>query len=117
MERYIAKLEHLALETIKKLPTIDYEELILMIEQRECVLNKMRKTPITLEDKRKYGSRIQKLGILEHEIVNRMGELKQEAADFIQKVKESERQKKSYEQMEYGKDMYLKQSVFFDTKK
>ncbi|MCF2944120.1 hypothetical protein [Paenibacillus tarimensis] len=92
---------------MEQLDTAPYEEFTELVVLRDNVLQELQQKPDMSEDEKHM---LRQIGEFDSVILNRMLELKEEAAQAIQKLSKTRVQKKAYQ------DSYTPGSFFFDRK-
>jgi len=111
-DRIVLALEQLTQGLIERLKEAAYEELAALVEEREKLIDQIRQSPPSAEQKANYQARIQRILSLDPIIMQRMTELKKEAADQLAKFNNAKMQRDMY-----GAAPDYNPSLFFDSRK
>lgn len=111
MDSRIRELEQLTADALSRLPEMDYEALEQWILQRETIVQQLIQGPISEADKLRYGARVRAVMDQDRRIVQRMHELKDEAAGHLGKFGAARKQRGGYEHLAHA------DAHFFDAKK
>lgn len=113
MDKLIIELEELTQRGLLELDSMEYEQVIVFMEQRTLIVDELQGQIPSIRDRILYRGRIQ--AILSHDqaFLLRMNELKQEATLQLTKLDKSRIQRNAYD-MDSAYDVV---SVLFDKKK
>ncbi|MDP5275891.1 flagellar protein FliT [Chengkuizengella axinellae] len=111
MDSLIPQLESLTKQTYDQLKSITYKELEQFVNKRESIINQMKNSGITDEQKQLFQQTIVNITRYDKEILMKMKQLKDEASQELNKIQSGRKQKSAYQ------NAYTADSVFFDKKK
>ncbi|OXM14123.1 hypothetical protein [Paenibacillus herberti] len=89
------QLKHETVQLVQRLENCDYEELIHLLERRDQVLEELNQLRLPLVESQKVT--LKEIGIYDSAILNRMNQLMEEASIGLQRLNESQHQKRAYE--------------------
>ncbi|WP_042170059.1 hypothetical protein [Paenibacillus gorillae] len=111
MLKELTELYDTTLLMVERIDEIEPDQLLMLLDLRSDVIMKLELQPvISIAEK----ERLTEIGKFDSLITGRMNDLKEEASQALEKIKQTQIQKKVYEQA-YD-NAYVTESYFFDQK-